>query len=234
MKQTLYFLLLLTLFGACNQTRNTGLTKGKASSLDTNLIIATVERNLSNMEDIPTDDIDEESRYIVADSTLDMLVELVNAYQINPKRFDRMDCQESENGELSFYTFYINSLITSSSAYSLVMWKGLSQFRAQKWGWSERIQSIYAIDPIKRLYLLLLSEKLSGSEYLNTAQVIQLCADTIFTEYHAFEGKPRLSVTNGVFSYDTLNRVLTCHTIDSPTERSLSMKFDGSLFQSEK
>lgn len=202
-------------------------------SKDANTLIASVERNLATMSASPPSDIDNDPRYSTADSTLDMLADLVNFYHFDLKRFKELDHSCFQNDAVSFYSFSVNCACTSPPVYSILVWETPSGPKARKWGWSERPQFVSEINKKNGLYLLVLSEKLSGSEYLNTAQVIQLSADTLFIEYQAFEEKARLSVTNGVFSYDTLNRILTCHCIDSANAFSLSMKFDGTRFQSE-
>ena len=93
--------------------------------------------------------------------------------------------------------------------------------------------SIHEIDTANGLYLLLLSEKLSGAEYQNTAQVIQITGDTLHTNYPAFADGPRFSVHNGVFSYDSQSKTLSCKSVDIEKDFSFSLKFDGNRFKPE-
>lgn len=233
MKNTHLFLFICTiLFSGCH-TGKIENVENVSFSTDTNTLIASVERNLTTMGAFPPSDMDNDLRYSTADSTLDMLADLVNIYHFDLKRFKELDHSCFQNDAVSFYSFSVNCACSSPPLYSVLVWKAPTGPKARKWGWSERPQFVSEINKKNGLYLLVLSEKLSGSEYLNTAQVIQLSADTLLLEYQAFEGKARLSVTNGVFSYDTLNRILTCHCIDSANALSLSMKFDGTRFQSE-
>lgn len=82
------------------------------------------------------------------------------------------------------------------------------------------------------MILLLLSEKLSGAEYQNTAQVIQITGDTLHANYPTFAGGPRLSVHNGAFSYDPQSEMLNCEHLNPEEDFSFPLKFDGSRSQS--
>lgn len=232
MKRVLLLPLFIALFWACSHTREAGQTKDSQSSSDTVLLISAINRNLTWMDEIPAHNMDKDSRYVTADRTLDMMVNLVNTYQMDLNRFEGLDRHESADSMISFYSFHLNEFNTSCSCYSILVWKPDEHLKAQKWTWQEHIQSIFEIDPDKGLYLLLLSEKLSGCEYLNTVQVIQLHSDTLNVEYPAFEGKYRLSIHNGAFTYDTREKTLIIRDLLDDRGTLGFLKFNGIAFHS--
>lgn len=234
MKPLTFTLLLfaLLLCVACGQSAAKELNGTGSPVPDTSAIITAVERNLATMDEMPPDNIEDDNRYDLAVDLLDTLVDLVNIHHVNLNRFETLDHTETPDHKLSFCSFYLNCFCTAPPAYSLIVWDTPFGEKAQKWGWQERMLSIHEIDTANGLYLLLLSEKLSGAEYQNTAQVIQITGDTLHTNYPAFADGPRFSVHNGVFSYDSQSKTLSCKSVDIEKDFSFSLKFDGSQFQS--
>lgn len=233
MRQPLLFFLLCELLCACGNSANIESSEKGASVSDTNTLIAATEQNLAKMDEMPPDNIEDDTRYNLAYDLLDTLVDLVNVYHVDLSRFKALDQTETSDHKVSFYTFHLNCQCTAPPAYSLIVWDAPSGKRAQKWVGEEHLWKIHALNPDKGLYLLLLSEKLSGAEHQNTAQVIQITGDTLHTNYPAFADGPRFSVHNGVFSYDSQSKTLSCKSVDIEKDFSFSLKFDGSRFQSE-
>lgn len=232
MKHALLFFLLCELLCACGNSANIESSEKGAPVSDTNTLIAAAERNLAKMDEMPPDNIEDDTRYNLAYDLLNTLVDLVNVYHVDLSRFDALDHTETPDHKVSFYSFHLNCQCTALPAYSLIVWDAPSGKRAQKWVGDEHLSKMYEINPDKGLYLLLLSEKLSGSECQGTAQVIQISADTLNTDYHAFEKGTRLSIHNGLFSYDPQSEMLSCENLNPEENFSFSLKFDGSRFQS--
>lgn len=232
MKQPLFFFLLCVLLCACGNSANIESSEKEVSVSDTNTLIAATEQNLATMEEMPPDNTEDDNRYDLAHDLLDTLVDLVNIYHVDLSRFDALDHTETPDHKVSFYTFHLNCQCTAPPAYSLIVWDAPSGKRAQKWVGEEHLYKMHEINPDKGLYLLLLSEKLSGSEYQNTAQVIQISADTLNTDYRAFKEGTGLSIHNGLFSYDPQSKMLSCESLNPEEGFSFSLKFDGSRFQS--
>ena len=235
MKPLTFTLLLFALLPciACGQLATEELDSTATPVPDTSAIITAVERNLATMDEMPPDNIEDDNRYDLAVDLLDTLVDLVNIHHVNLNRFETLDHTETPDHKLSFCSFYLNCFCTAPPAYSLIVWDTPLGKKAQKWGWQERMLSIHEIDTANGLYLLLLSEKLSGAEYQNTAQVIQITGDTLHTNYPAFADGPRFSVHNGVFSYDSQSKTLSCKSVDIEKDFSFSLKFDGNRFKPE-
>lgn len=231
MKHPLFFFPLCVLLCACGNSTNIESPEKEAPVSDTNALIAAVERNLAQMDEMPPEDIEDDTRYNLAYDLLDTLVDLVNIYHVDLSRFDALDHTETPDHKVSFYSFHLNCFSPNPPAYSIIVWNTPSGKRAQKWVGEEHLYKMYEINPDKGLYLLLLSEKLSGSEYQNTAQVIQISANALNTDYHAFEEGTRLSIHNGLFSYDPQSKMLSCESLNPEENFSFDQKFDGNRFQ---